>query len=126
MILSVRSQEDTNSRLSYLEKFGPLLVDKAREWLDSWRSQGQVPEPAFMNYMTFEFIPPEEDEYVCLELFCEERKLTVYVEADNIQYIACWGPNIITQMVDGKISSPRDQQALFQWMVSGEVPEVWP
>lgn len=60
------------------------------------------------------------DGEVVFEWWYGKRKLTVYVSAQDAEYVQVWGPNIHSQMAEGIVHSPEDFQEVWRWLTAGE------
>lgn len=59
------------------------------------------------------------DDSVVLEWWHNERKITIDVHTDKIEYMRVWGDNIDTEMADGEL--PLDLSGaheLWDWLVA--------
>lgn len=52
---------------------------------------------------------------VIFEWWCGEKKLTIYVEENNIEYIKVWGSNIHFDMEDGNLD---EFLPLLKWLTT--------
>jgi hypothetical protein len=70
----------------------------------------------------FWFEQPLINSSVNLEIVCEwwhdERKLSIYVEDTNIEFVKVWGTDIDREMEDGTIDSLENLVNLWQWMTN--------
>lgn len=60
------------------------------------------------------------DEYgdVVFEWWHRNRKITVYVTPESVEYIKVGGPDIHSDMEDGELHSDQDHQNLWLWLTS--------
>jgi hypothetical protein len=56
------------------------------------------------------------DEEIVLEWWNKNRKLTIYISENRIEYIKVWGPDIDNEMQDGLISSDNTLRELWEWI----------
>ena len=56
------------------------------------------------------------DEEIVLEWWNKNRKLTIYISENRIEYIKVWGPDIDNEMQDGLISSDDTLRELWEWI----------
>lgn len=55
---------------------------------------------------------------VVFEWWHDEKKLTVYVSPETVEFIKVEGPDIHTDMHDGAVETPRDSRMLWHWLLS--------
>lgn len=48
---------------------------------------------------------------------CGQRKLTVYVDGDDIDFVQVWGSDVKARIDDGDIEGIDDMQSLWQWLL---------
>lgn len=53
---------------------------------------------------------------IVLEWWHRARKLTVYVEAAQINFVRVWGADISTQMDDGIVQNPQHFLQIWRWL----------
>jgi hypothetical protein len=53
---------------------------------------------------------------VVFEWWQGKRKLTVYVSADDVEYVQVWGADTATEMADGPAEKFQDLQAIWLWL----------
>lgn len=46
-----------------------------------------------------------------------QRKLSVYVDKQNIDYVQVWGTGVKAKLTDGYINTIEDMQKLWQWLL---------
>ena len=67
----------------------------------------------------FEWIDPraglDESGDVVLEWWRDDRKLTIYVQPDSVEYIKSWGPDIENQMESGLLGETAFAK-LWEWL----------
>lgn len=56
------------------------------------------------------------DEEIVLEWWNKNRKLTIYISENRIEYIKVWGPDIDNEMQDGLIISYETLRELWEWI----------
>jgi hypothetical protein len=54
---------------------------------------------------------------VVLSWRCVQRKLTMYVDGQDIDYVQVWGSDVKARIDDGDIESIDDMQRLWQWLL---------
>ena len=58
---------------------------------------------------------PHEDEWI-IELFCGDRKLSIYIKDSEIDYLKSWGPDMTTEMEDGPLGNHEQWDAALTWL----------
>lgn len=53
---------------------------------------------------------------VVFEWWKGQRKLTVYVRPGTVEYVKVWGPDIFSDMEDGKVEGTEDRRKLWNWL----------
>jgi hypothetical protein len=53
---------------------------------------------------------------ITFEWWNKNRKLTLYISSNEVDYIKVWGADIDTEMEDGKLDSDIEFAALWQWL----------
>jgi len=56
---------------------------------------------------------------VVAEWWGGDKKLTLYVLPDRVDYVKVWGPDVRTQMLDGTVTRPRQVLGLVTWLRDG-------
>ena len=51
-----------------------------------------------------------------LEWWEDQKKLTIYVHPETVEYIKVWGPDIFSDMEDGEVEGAEDYRALWRWL----------
>jgi hypothetical protein len=68
----------------------------------------------------FPWLPPHvtssAEGEVVFEWWNDPRKLTTYCTAEEANFVKVWGPDMVTQMVDGDASTPADKLQLWEWL----------
>lgn len=59
------------------------------------------------------------DGEVVFEWWRAARKLTVYVNENELQFIRVWGPNIFDEMEEGRLESGKEERRVWRWLVNG-------
>lgn len=57
-----------------------------------------------------------EERGVVLEWWNKQRKYSIYVAEDQINYIAVWGKDMYNEMEDGNISLDNDLTDFWKWI----------
>ncbi len=55
---------------------------------------------------------------IVLEWWHKENKLTLYISSRGVEYIRTWGPNIDTQMSDGRLNNSADLALHLRWLTT--------
>ena len=63
----------------------------------------------------FPFISSDEDGYITVEWYEEERELHLLIAENEVEYLQIWGTNIDTEMREGILSSD-DYLTLWEWL----------
>jgi len=58
------------------------------------------------------------DSEIVFEWWHENKKLTVYVLGNNVEYIKVWGTDIDNEMEDGSVTSSPALTDLWKWLIS--------
>jgi hypothetical protein len=53
---------------------------------------------------------------VVLEWWEGQKKLTVYIHPETVEYVKVWGPDIFSEMEDGEVEGIEDRRALWNWL----------
>jgi hypothetical protein len=53
---------------------------------------------------------------VVLEWWEGQKKLTVYVHSETVEYFKVWGPDIFTEMEDSEAEEIEDRRMLWNWL----------
>ena len=51
-----------------------------------------------------------------LEWWEGQKKLTVYIHPETVEYVKVWGPDIFSEMEDGEVEGIEDRRALWNWL----------
>lgn len=62
------------------------------------------------------YVSSDEDGHVSFEWWVRERKITIYISPNAVEYVKSWGMNILTEMEDGEIESIGTWRALWSWL----------
>jgi hypothetical protein len=60
----------------------------------------------------------DEDGDVALEWWRDDRKLTLYISPNTVEYIQVERPAVSSDLVDGIIETPEDRRKLWRWLTS--------
>src|SRR5258708_313599 len=87
-------------------------ITHARQWIVMmWLAAADVRRPWNEPNVTG---GPEGE--VVFEWWNGERKLTVYVSAEDAEYVEVWGTDIRSEMADGRADSNRERRVIWQWL----------
>lgn len=121
------------------EEILPTLIEISNllMWSDNWNSYGAcAPKYTAVQYADHwielfyheimnsgqEWLEPNVTASAEGEVVFEWRhgikKLTIYIDNQNAEYVKDWGADINTEMEDGYANSPRIRRTLWQWLMS--------
>ncbi len=60
----------------------------------------------------------DADGDIVFEWWNNQKKLTVYVSPETVEYIKVEGPDIYSDMEDGIVETPQDSRMLWHWLTS--------
>lgn len=55
---------------------------------------------------------------IVFEWWHNNKKLTVYILGNTVEYIKIWGADIDDEMEDGSVTSPAELKDLWKWLIS--------
>lgn len=104
-------------------------------WDTGWNGYDALkPEPAIVRYAihwfmhfflevaSLEWVEPNitcgSDGEVVFEWWFNQRKLTIYVGEESIDYVQVWGTDVNAKITDGSIESINDYRPLWTWLMS--------
>lgn len=91
-----------------------IAIEHARSWVIS----------LFQTVANLGWIKPNvtggPEGGVVFEWWYGKRKLTVYVEEQNIEYVQVWGTDVDAKITDGDIASMLDSRKLWMWLIGLE------
>jgi hypothetical protein len=61
-------------------------------------------------------IVADADGNVVFEWWQGQKKLTVYIHPETVEYVKVWGPDIFSEMEDGNVEQVEDRCALWNWL----------
>ena len=88
-----------NHAKHFMEAFLDTVVSERHSWLTP-------------------LISSDEDGYITVEWYGEERQLHLQIEAKTVVYIQVWGPNIETEMHVDMLHS-KDYLKIWKWLLYG-------
>ena len=88
-----------NRAKHFMEEFLDTVVSEGHSWLTP-------------------LISSDEDGYITVEWYGEERQLHLQIEAKTVVYIQVWGPNIETEMHVDMLHS-KDYLKIWKWLLYG-------
>lgn len=53
---------------------------------------------------------------VVFEWWEGQKKLTIYIHPDTVEYVKVWGPDIFSDMEDGEVKGAEDRRMLWNWL----------
>ena len=56
---------------------------------------------------------------IVFEWWCDNRKITLYISNNTIEYLKSWGASITDEMEDGEIHTFEDTISLWHWLKNG-------
>lgn len=114
-----------------------IKVHKLLSWGPNWNSYDVLaPNPKAIAYAEYwivslfhcveglrliwikPYVTASPDGEVVFEWRHGERKLTIYVGDQTVDYVQVWGTTIHAKITDGEIESIRESQLLWMWLVS--------
>ena len=119
-------------RRSLRDSFNEL--ERLRTWNTDWNSyDAPKPDPAaiehakswliqlFQSVKSLGWLKPNvtggPEGSIVFEWWYGKRKLTVYIEAENVEYVQVWGTDVNAKITDGSIESTLDCQKLWMWLI---------
>jgi hypothetical protein len=113
-----------------------MKIDNLLTWPDNWNSYGaSAPkyeavrsadhwvELLYQEVMesALDWIEPNvtasAEGEVVFEWRHDEKRLTVYIGTQGVEYVKDWGPDINTEMADGYAASPNIRKSLWKWLM---------
>jgi hypothetical protein len=91
-------------------------MNTAQIWLTTFDEIITVHQLTWLNPLV-NFSPTDE---IVLEWWNGKRKLTIYIEADRIEYIQVWGTSIDNEMTDGDASESSAIEYLWHWLLESD------
>jgi hypothetical protein len=82
----------------WLESLGSIVAANQFQWIDP------LIQITALNEVVFEW-------------WCRDKKLTIYIEDTNAEYVQVWGPDIDHEMIDGDANRLTDIERLWKWLV---------
>lgn len=82
----------------WLESLGSIVVTNQLQWIDP------LIQITALNEVVFEW-------------WCRDKKLTIYIEDANAEYLQVWGPDIDHEMIDGDANRLTEIDRLWNWLV---------
>jgi hypothetical protein len=63
-------------------------------------------------------VAADENGDVTFEWWSGDKGLTIYISEPEVIYLKDWGPNILTEMEDGPVSTSEERRELWTWLTS--------
>ena len=90
----------------------PSSIQRASRWISKMRMDASATGKPWRE----PHVVPDENGDIAFEWWNDGRNLTVYVSPNVIDYLKVWGSDIDSEMEDGLIATPKDDQALWHWL----------
>jgi hypothetical protein len=58
----------------------------------------------------------DADGNVVFEWWEGQKKLTIYIHPETVEYVKVWGPDILSEMENGEVEGIEDRRMLWNWL----------
>lgn len=90
----------------------PVSIDRAKRWIKQAHANTSSSRKPWIT----PHVGSDECGDVSFEWWRGERKITLYITPDAVEYLKVWGIRMFSEMEDGTINSAGQWSALWNWL----------